>query len=1143
MNNLKKRITVFFMYDKDGVVRDYVFHLVKSLKDISNYLVIVSNGPIADNYKNKLLDCCDEIFERENFGFDVWAYKEAFEHISWDILTEYEELVFANFTCYGPIFPFSEMFKKMENSDADFWGAVKEPEQNSYLLPPNGGYINEHIMSYFTVIRHKMLASLEFKYYWDNVPKITSKKESTALHEVVFTKYFEDLGFKSDSFVNLNKFRGRCNNSSIIKADELLINERCPLLKRHAFIFPSYVNNLDVAFSNQAKALLDYVDQNTDYDVNLIWDDILATTPLSIIKNNLQSIKISDLYKVDLNSTDFSKHCIVINILENTILKVIQQVLFSIPSNCKVLINSSIQDESIFEGIPSENIKLFHSDTGISKFLLSVKEIISEYETISVLVLHNEKVQDLSITDEDIYKYSSHVLFGSIYSLAYQINNLKDTVGLFVPNIVNFAQYFGQPYLDLNKHLSSITDVLKALNIKVPLDKVPLSNGFPCFTTKVDLLIQFCKQLEMSNINEEVKNNLEVFPQILPIWIQSNKLYTNWIVTKKYAETELNNDIFMKHFLLEKMSKENNINVWTFKTLVGALYRNFKTNHNNNNNIEFNTKYEMLNYSYTVSDAFKVLRRSVIRKIKNLFHFSLNIKKEKKNKLVQKIKLTAYVRGLNIKNDLLTIMIHFNSNIKELPYLNVGDSKIYPTEDLSTPQEILVSTINSKLNKKSKFYIYKFDVKKLIEHKFFSMNISSDYEVYLDYINYEPPYNLSDFKKYNRTANIVQGKFYCLTKYGLLKKLLPNTEFKTKFLYILEYLNPLKYIWLFSENEGANDNAYELFKYTVDNHRHKCYFVCTKKDIVEDKYQKYTVTRNSFKHYLLLNLASKVFTSFTYIEALPSEKMAINRFHLSFIDLEWFFIPHGMFVDKIAYNLNSLAWGDPKTLYAYNKVERDNWHTNSEMTNIKYFGFPRFRKWINSSLDKNQIFIFFTWRQEFNSPSFSMNDFINTKYYQNIVYLLDDIIKKMPQAKIFYAFHHEMVRHGFNAPLKEYLTQINKSEKLVPVYYNSRNEINKFNRYFLTAKYLITDVSSVAYDFARKKDSIVINFVNNDFIKGHYSYNPKHAVGYIIKNVENIVPYLRKIENSKRVKQNRKVFYFEQDVNACENIINDSCNQ
>lgn len=64
------------------------------------------------------------MFVRENKGFDVWAYKEAMEHIGWEEIKDIDELIMFNYTLMGPVYEqdLDRMFKTMDAKNVDFWG-------------------------------------------------------------------------------------------------------------------------------------------------------------------------------------------------------------------------------------------------------------------------------------------------------------------------------------------------------------------------------------------------------------------------------------------------------------------------------------------------------------------------------------------------------------------------------------------------------------------------------------------------------------------------------------------------------------------------------------------------------------------------------------------------------------------------------------------------------------------------------------------------------------------------------------------------------------------------------------------------------------------------------------------------------------
>ena len=68
-----RRLGIFFFYDKDGVVDDYIPHLLEDLKKNLSELLIVCNGGLTAEGRAKFTGLASEILVRENKGYDVWA--------------------------------------------------------------------------------------------------------------------------------------------------------------------------------------------------------------------------------------------------------------------------------------------------------------------------------------------------------------------------------------------------------------------------------------------------------------------------------------------------------------------------------------------------------------------------------------------------------------------------------------------------------------------------------------------------------------------------------------------------------------------------------------------------------------------------------------------------------------------------------------------------------------------------------------------------------------------------------------------------------------------------------------------------------------------------------------------------------------
>ena len=70
-----KRLMIYFFYDKDGIVDDYVPYFLEKFKPYCEEICTVVNGTVTDDSRKKLEKYSNIVLERENTGFDSGAYK------------------------------------------------------------------------------------------------------------------------------------------------------------------------------------------------------------------------------------------------------------------------------------------------------------------------------------------------------------------------------------------------------------------------------------------------------------------------------------------------------------------------------------------------------------------------------------------------------------------------------------------------------------------------------------------------------------------------------------------------------------------------------------------------------------------------------------------------------------------------------------------------------------------------------------------------------------------------------------------------------------------------------------------------------------------------------------------------------------
>lgn len=282
-----KRIGVFAYFDADGVVDDYVPVLVASVAEHCDYLLCMVNGKLNQEDDAKLRAVADEVCYRPNEGLDITAYKEGYFRLrDAELLNEADELLFFNQTVFGPVYPLQTMFAEMAGRNLDFWGLTRHKGLNADLTGTiwdkvEYGYIPPHIQSYFFAVRGSLLHDAKFDEYWNTLPVLHNYVEAVSLHEMRFTKYFEDLGFQGAPYLDCTEWESYMDYPLMGMPIEMLTQKHTPFVKRKSF-FSARTEYLSVPQGAAGGDLLQYLADHTNYDIGLILQNLTRTVPASV---------------------------------------------------------------------------------------------------------------------------------------------------------------------------------------------------------------------------------------------------------------------------------------------------------------------------------------------------------------------------------------------------------------------------------------------------------------------------------------------------------------------------------------------------------------------------------------------------------------------------------------------------------------------------------------------------------------------------------------------------------------------------------------------------------------------------------------------------------------------------------------------
>lgn len=483
VRSLVKRIAFYLFWEKEGIVDRYIPYCLEKLREHVEHIVVISNGPVSAAGRAELEHVADEVWERPNVGFDVGGYQEALERFGFDRLAEYDELILLNYTFFGPVYPFSEMFEKTDAWDVDFWGLTEHGEIDQHYFA-SGGVLPRHIQSHWLAVRKSLLLSPAFRHYWETMPLITSYEQSIDRHEARFATYFEERGFTWDVVYRYTDYPSL---NPVLDDVVQLTAERCPIVKRRTFFHdPLYLSDHAII----GRDVIDILQQTSDYPLELIWENVARTMEPRVAATNFSLHRIySDALEIDAEQYERTRamralvaiHCYYENMIDE-----LMDYAERLPCERHVVVTtdthekrSTLEAALAARNVASYEVRVTESNAGrdVSAFLVGCADLLRDGDYDIVVKLHSKRSpQDGAVAGG---WFKRHLFGNLLHSPNYAANvaNLfveHPEIGMVIPPVIHIGfPTMGQAWY-LNKEPAA--RLCKQLGITTPLDEsTPLS--------------------------------------------------------------------------------------------------------------------------------------------------------------------------------------------------------------------------------------------------------------------------------------------------------------------------------------------------------------------------------------------------------------------------------------------------------------------------------------------------------------------------------------------------------------------------------------------------------------------------------------------------------------------------------------------
>lgn len=553
-----RRAALFFFYDGQGIVDDYVTYMLRDLRPNLDKLYIVVNGLLTPEGREKFVLLADDIYVRENKGLDVWAYKDGMAHIGWETVTAFDEFIMMNHTNYGPVYPFSEMFEEMDRRDLDFWGITKHHGHD--FDPYNAceyGYIPPHIQSSFIAVRHKMMITEDYRKYWDEMPMIESYVDSICRHEAIFTEKFTRLGYQSDVYVHTDDLKEVCDYPLMLMPVELIKNRRCPIFKRKSF-FNIYEELMDISCGQSTVELYDFLRNETNYDVNLIWDNLLRTANMWDIKQRMQLnyILSRDLAKPLQRQP---KVALFQHIYYPEMIPEMREYAARMPVWADLFFTTNTEEkkaaiEAGMAGLPQKVTVVVVENRGreYAGFFIGLRDYVRNYDY--VCITHGKKSRyEKPYMIGDSFSY--HCFENTLSSPEFVLNVLQTfeenpRLGLLVPPTPEHGMYYSTIAREWRSDFSLVKQCLDDWGFSAPLDNTkppvaPLGGFFWFRSTALQKLFDHGFRYE-DFPEEPCRENdgtiMHAIERIYPFVAQDAGFYSAWLMSDRYASMRVTSD-------------------------------------------------------------------------------------------------------------------------------------------------------------------------------------------------------------------------------------------------------------------------------------------------------------------------------------------------------------------------------------------------------------------------------------------------------------------------------------------------------------------------------------------------------------------------------------------------------------------------
>jgi len=547
-----KRLAIYVICDTSGIVDSYIPNMLHALAPHTSDIIVACKRNLPEQEQSKISKSINGQFAYfdENINYVGVVKATMLCVLGWEKIYEYDELLICNDSFYGPLFPLSECFDKMDKADVDFWGITECGETRSG--------VPRHLQDYFINIKPRLLKSSLFCMLWEEYAINTGKSDFMYTYELAKKGSSYATLIPSAEFVYENT---KLNYEYFIHEPIKLIKKyRCPFILKQCFATES--DGIGHSGNEEKNNTMNVIAEYSKYDTNLIWDNLLRTCDIHDIRKTLHLNFILPS-KVTQGSVQVSKNVKAVVIMHLFYLDIVDEALEylrNIPCNIDLLVTTSVHQiaskvKEQFKSCEEErSIQIRIAENygrDVGALLITCRDILMNYDYLCFTHdkgMNPSKYNIMSVKEDESFRY---ILWeNTLASAAYIENIIKIFEDCPRLGLLSTPQpYHGRFFSLLGNEWSCMLKDVKTLASRMGLRNHPvydkptfaIGNSYWCRPKAMSALFEHNWSItdfasEPMPLNGTLSHAIE---RILPYVAQHEGYFSGVVMSERYASIRM----------------------------------------------------------------------------------------------------------------------------------------------------------------------------------------------------------------------------------------------------------------------------------------------------------------------------------------------------------------------------------------------------------------------------------------------------------------------------------------------------------------------------------------------------------------------------------------------------------------------------